>query len=290
MSIAFEGNALKNADTDCRPVWTKVALAFRKALKSTIDPHTLLLWWASAFLAAFAGPFGTYQREGFWELFVIWLVLLGIGTFAAYFVNFVCRSVMQNKTERQIVFTIMVIASFVIGTLLYLVLTYIFGRIAPVRPGLPAMVLYSFAVMCVIAIIRQIRLSSLELEAEPDVLAPSKSAVKLRVPSTSRLARRLELPDGERIVRIAADGHFVEVHTSSDVSRIRMRFSDAVEELDGTVGLTVHRSHWVHRDAIRGWVPQASKPYVVLLDGTQVTVSRTFYDKVGSADLAVLEV
>jgi DNA-binding LytR/AlgR family response regulator len=109
------------------------------------------------------------------------------------------------------------------------------------------------------------------------------------LPRHSRLAKRLEIPKDARIIHITAKGHFVEVRTNSETYRTRMRFSDAVNELDRAIGLTVHRSHWVHRDAIQGWVPTARKPYVLLENDTRIPVSKTYLERVLAANLVELK-
>jgi DNA-binding LytR/AlgR family response regulator len=66
------------------------------------------------------------------------------------------------------------------------------------------------------------------------------------------------------------------------------RFSDAVRHLPDSLGMQVHRSHWVADKAVRGLVVNGQRMQVELSNGTQVPVSRTFrsaveqrFEKVG---------
>ena len=99
------------------------------------------------------------------------------------------------------------------------------------------------------------------------------------------MAQRLDIPKDVRIDYVSANGHFIEVYTGDKKYTTRMRFSDAIAELDGSIGLTVHRSHWVNRDAIKGWVTDTKKPYVLLENEARLPVSKTNFDKVAKEGL-----
>lgn len=129
-----------------------------------------------------------------------------------------------------------------------------------------------------------------ENEKKQEIVRPKVDLVRASLPAHSRLAKRLDIPQGFRIIHITAKGHFVEVQSCSETYQTRMRFLDAVEELDSTYGLTVHRSHWVHRDAIRGWVPDAKKPYVLLENDSQIPVSKTNMSKVEKFGIPKLDI
>jgi hypothetical protein len=73
---------------------------------------------------------------------------------------------------------------------------------------------------------------------------------------------------------------YVEVLTDRGKSQILMRFSDAMCELDGVEGMQVHRSHWVARDAVQGSRRQNGKLFLLLIDGSEVPVSRGFQQAV----------
>ena len=78
----------------------------------------------------------------------------------------------------------------------------------------------------------QVRRESQQLVASPHAPRPG-TLLKL-------------LPDrlGTDLVYIKSEDHHIEVHTTVGSSLIKMRFSDAVAELDDR-GIQVHRSYWV---------------------------------------------
>ena len=55
---------------------------------------------------------------------------------------------------------------------------------------------------------------------------------------------------GARLIAIAAEDHYVRVHTDSGSELLAMRFSDALQELAQAYGYRLHRSWWAAADAI----------------------------------------
>lgn len=90
-----------------------------------------------------------------------------------------------------------------------------------------------------------------------------------------RLTNRLVAPTGN-IYRVSANDHLTEVATSEGAEQIRMRFADAVIEMDPVPGCHVHRSHWVALDAISNLVRKEGKILVQLKNGDELPVSRTY--------------
>lgn len=91
-----------------------------------------------------------------------------------------------------------------------------------------------------------------------------------------RIWRRL--PDVRKapIVRLSSEGHFVWIHTETQVHRIRMRFADATAELEGIDGGCVHRSHWVSRAHVIATRFENNRPVLLMTDGSEIPVSRTY--------------
>ena len=248
-------------------------------VKKAFHPKTLLIWLACSIVAAYSGPFGTYDRDSVTELLLTWAVLLGVCIVAAYVVNEVCVVILPKATAslRNIVFVFLCAPT--IGALLQFMLVNVFGKSNLDKPGFGLLTLYATLSLGFIFLVRYVFFPS--EDAKTDVIAQTESALQpASLPPHSRLAKRLNIPQAARIIHITAKGHFVQVKTCSETYQTRMRFLDAVDELDGTLGLTVHRSHWVHRDAIRGWVPNAKKPYVLLENESEIPVSKTKLDKV----------
>ena len=96
------------------------------------------------------------------------------------------------------------------------------------------------------------------------------------------------LPDigTARIERMTVKDHYVHVFLDDgQVHRLLMRFSDAVNEMDGVPGFCTHRSHWVTQKAAQKALRRGGKEYVVLTCGLEVPVSKTYRNNVVAAGL-----
>ena len=69
------------------------------------------------------------------------------------------------------------------------------------------------------------------------------------------------------------------------MSAIRLRFGDAIEEMDPVDGFCTHRSHWVARQAVSGAERERGKIFLRLENGDRVPVSRTYMPDLEEAGL-----
>lgn len=114
-------------------------------------------------------------------------------------------------------------------------------------------------------------------ETAPDsVQADSALSDPAPADPAPRLLRRL--PDGSAgpVLRLTASGHFVEIVLPEGSHSVRMRFTDAIDEMDGIEGYCAHRSHWVARAAIQQVERDSARTFLRLSNGDQVPVSRTY--------------
>ncbi len=270
-------------DSQLGPI-LKVKVALVRACKRVLDWRVLVIWCACSFIASYTGPFGTYKSYTLVELLGTWLVLLAAAILSAYVLDELFSAFLSKLSFATRMFAFVFTMSALLGPLIDVLLTTVLGNPETETPSRFELSLYSLGAISFILVIRQMVASYLDenRKAEGD---KSFDFPPASLPPHSRLAKRLNIPQGVKISQITAKGHFVEVHTSSDILRTRMRFSDAVAELDGVFGLTVHRSHWVHYDSIQGWVPCAKKPFIVLNNGNQVPISKTYVANVRDAGL-----
>lgn len=100
-----------------------------------------------------------------------------------------------------------------------------------------------------------------------------------------RLMRRL--PDGAvgPILRLSASDHMVEVHLPDASHNLRMRFVDAIAEMDGVPGDCAHRSHWVTFAAVTGVKRDKGRILLMISNGDEVPVSRTYRPRIEAAGL-----
>ena len=91
-----------------------------------------------------------------------------------------------------------------------------------------------------------------------------------------RFLRRLPFDKRGGLVRLEAQDHYLNVVTGAGAALILMRISDAEAELAGVRGLRVHRSHWVALDAVRRHLRRDGRDFLVMRDGAEVPVSRSY--------------
>ncbi|MDQ2092025.1 LytTR family DNA-binding domain-containing protein [Marimonas arenosa] len=100
-----------------------------------------------------------------------------------------------------------------------------------------------------------------------------------------RLLQRLPEEFGGEIYRLTGRDHLVEVVTSEGSTNIRMRFSDAIAEMEPIQGYCAHRSHWVTQAAITGIDREPGKIFLRLVNGDRVPVSRKYRPELEKAGL-----
>lgn len=107
----------------------------------------------------------------------------------------------------------------------------------------------------------------------PADLLPANAAVRPHSPSfLSRVAEEVRAP----VIALEAEQHYLRVFTEKGRDLILYRFSDAAAEMAREEGAQVHRSWWVARAAIERAVKENGAWRLILKDGTDVPVSRTY--------------
>ena len=96
------------------------------------------------------------------------------------------------------------------------------------------------------------------------------------LPSTPRLLRRIPNALDDTVLHLSVQDHFADITTGAETVSVRMRFRDALDELDGLQGMRVHRSHWVAKSAIDGVEKEQARLFLKLVNGTRVPVSRNY--------------
>lgn len=260
--------------------------SFRETYASLLSPGTLTIWVVSTITASVAGPFGTFSsmslllRFGFWAAVVTLSILLG------YFGHAVATSIVDasNFVRRTVLAS--TISSGLIAGLVYF-LSSPAGPWASVgRPEFTVLLSYVFlicgSVGCFRILIHSL-LNNAQLDAgvpdvEPDAVL-SSAVVPPPATQQPRLAKRL--PEGARgdILRVSVQDHFVDVLTDQGTTSIRMRFRDALDEIDCVEGWRVHRSHWVARAAVIEVRKEKGRMFVCLRDGSEVPVSRNYREQ-----------
>ncbi|MEY8830327.1 LytTR family DNA-binding domain-containing protein [Sedimentitalea sp. XS_ASV28] len=221
-----------------------------------------------SFLGAIMGPFGTYETHSFPERLLYWSCV----SVASILIGRVCRRLTRYCAQDahpilQDVLMICLMVAFFSPPLWFLTRNLAF-RNPLLAPSLLDMSYDIAAITLSICVLRRIIPGFEAVGYFPKTTEDP--------PEGPRLARRLSPGFEGPILRLFVRDHFVDVISASGVETIRMRFADAIDEMDTVIGFTTHRSHWVVQDAVIGVGRDGSKIYLKLTNGDQVPVSRKY--------------
>ncbi|WP_168797770.1 LytTR family DNA-binding domain-containing protein [Aliishimia ponticola] len=230
-----------------------------------------------AFALAVSGPFGTFGTTGFAVRLLYWggVVLALAGVAMA-----VMRGVRWLGVETPSRRDAAVIAGFVLGfvPILYLWTRAVLPQPVYDRPDLFALAIYVASVTALVRLVARL-LPRLAVQSAQPVHAPPAA------PQAPRLRRHLPDAFPDAILRLSGEGHYVRVVTTDADCTIRMRLSDAVEDMQGFDGVWTHRSHWVLRSAVVRSGYRRGKPVLILKNGDEVPVSSTYAPDLEAAGL-----
>lgn len=82
---------------------------------------------------------------------------------------------------------------------------------------------------------------------------------------------------GKNLVSISVSDHYLEIKTDKGVHLELLSLTKALEELIDYPGLQIHRSYWVAQTAIKKKLWQGSRLFIILTDGSQLPVSRSYH-------------
>lgn len=85
------------------------------------------------------------------------------------------------------------------------------------------------------------------------------------------------------LLSLSSEDHYLRVRTDRGEALILMRLSDAVAACEALDGARTHRSWWVARAAVKDATKGDGRGTLVLSDGTEAPVSRTYYPKLKEA-------
>lgn len=203
------------------------------------------------------GPFSTYDRFPIAQRFLYWAALVGGSFFPALWLTQLLRNVISGSVIRRDYLAVFALGV-ILGPVLWWVNRIILGEMLARWGALIEHIVLVWVVCLLPLLVRQV--VRIAVEEVPERSAEADSEVQVDVPILLHLSPELRGP----IRRVSANERQSLIYTEKGEASLRMRFADALIQLDGASGMQVHRSHWLAFDAIDN-VRQDGRRYVAKL-------------------------
>jgi len=249
---------------------------FLKALAHRVARPTMLLGWGVLTLAATVmGPFNTLNLLKIGERGLYWGVIVGASIVLSLILAEVSAQFVPDRRSRKFDALRIGLMTLVFSPMVYFWTLFFITERSPNGPNLWTIALFVALIGTVIHVsVRIIR------SEHSDFLKQESGALQVDpMPETDpgpRLMRRLPSGVVGPVLRLSASDHFVAVVLPGEEHTLRMRFSDAIDEMDGIKGDCSHRSHWVAHAAVQDVEREGARTFLRLVNGDQIPVSRTY--------------
>jgi hypothetical protein len=253
-------------------LFDKVASTFSETFLNFISPLTGFIWVTCILVATLAGPFGTFAAFDWQTRLLYWGIVVTLAFLFGYSAHAITRLVIGPG--RPVLFDgfAALLMALVFGPT-------VFGLRAMFQPeaiGVDVVLTrVTFNVFCMAVGIFVLYRHLCMTDQGNYLLADDLGAAQPG--GEPRLLRRLSDETVGDVLRLSASDHYVEVVTTEGSEVLRLRFADAINEMEPVEGYCVHRSHWVARSAIMGVEREsAHKLFLRLSNGDRVPVSRKY--------------
>lgn len=250
--------------------------AFRHWRKSISEPISLAVILLAVLLCVISGPFGSLQAFTAPLRLLYWVPVIVGGAAASLFIRIALRLWYPEVAKAWIETATVILFTGSFGIVLLLWSAFFTNSVNAVGflPSNTLQLLYLAIVSGSFLWMRTFFISVISNKAVTTAEPIPEPPVEVK--SEPRLMRRLPAGERNQVLYLSAEGHFVNVHTDYGTTALRMRFKDAIDEMEGVEGYYSHRSHWVNRDAITSATKLNASWRLKLSNGDEVPVSRKF--------------
>lgn len=256
-----------------------IKASFAKTFSRLFLPFTVFIWGACWVVAVLAGPFGSFAAMSLSDRIIYWGIICTCGVVIGFAVYAITLSALG--TEKHRAFAPLATALLTLMFAPFVMALHSFWAFGPLGLDMTTMstITNTFVISASIFLFRQLSFVKPDHASNDGAQTTADMAVQddTSVGPVPRLMRRL--PDHAKglILRITAKNHHVEVATENGQVELRMRFTDAIGEMDPIAGICVHRSHWVTLSAITKVERiNAHKICVHLSNGDEIPASRKY--------------
>jgi len=226
-----------------------------------------LLWATVSVAVSVSGPFGSYGSLDLVERVMFWTPVTGLAIVVGSTIRaFVYGTLQVSGTFKGIVGSA-ALSCLMLCPPLFLLVTTMFPPLLRGQSQLVEIILLVSSISLGVCALRG------GVARAPTTDIPA-------TPTPPRLMRRIDANLQGEIWSITVRDHYVDVLTDKGKASLLLRFSDAIDEVDGVPGAQVHRSHWVAWQGVGSVRRDGAKVSLLLKNGEQLPVSRNHREKV----------
>lgn len=208
---------------------------------------------------------------------LFWLLVVAISALFSLILNLGLRSLAPCLAPQAAPVLAALIATAVLGPLLYLL-------IAAIVPG-DAALQRSFGDILLLVAALKLGRSALRFAGDAVPVVQAEGAPPEDSAPPCRLLQRIDAEARGCLWSISVRDHYVDVTTSAGTTSLLMRFVDAIAETEPVEGARVHRSHWVAWAAVTAVEREGGKVFLRLQNGARVPVSKNHREVVDQRGL-----
>jgi multidrug transporter EmrE-like cation transporter len=253
---------------------------FRRSKETRKAAYVFLVLVASSAIAAIVGPFSTFDTMPLDVRFVYWGGIIG----SSAIVGTSIRKLVERFPMKSPIQTDLTVSAIMAPTFGFAITVFnakVIERDTDMANAVWLNILVVLLVCFGVAVFRAY-IRHLSAERRSSTAAPLPDAPSGTVPG---FLREIETEIGRTVRWIEADDHYLRIHGPVGSARVLMRFRDALDEVSHLPGLRVHRSHWIHVDAVTEVRPDGRRHIAVLNCGAEVPVSRSYLGNLETAGL-----
>ncbi len=247
-----------------------VRIGFAERFAALFTPRGVAIWVIVTVAAAVAGPFGTFQSIDFGRRLLYWGAIAASSILVSNLCDMLVRRVLVNSHR----LLLKRLAGPVLAVPLITTDVWAISSLSFWGESDPPEFLRLLGYVALISVAAR-SMHSLVRSAFPRTARPTlPPAEPILAP---RLLKRIPGATDAKVLHLSVRDHFVEITTCYGTEAVRMRFRDALDEIDGVEGFQVHRSHWVAREAIDRVERDQARVFVHLKNGSKIPVSRNYH-------------
>lgn len=242
------------------------------ALSETLRKWAARLAWIVALgtFLAILGPYGT-ARVGWPQVWVYWVGLIALGALVGWTTGPLAAKLVPGLPRWAYYAVAAVCISVPVTGAVFAINVAMAGGV-----NWAVLPITWFFVLVISAFVSGIGWAGEHMAAlrEAASTGSAGSSPRPSLALTGKLPHRLRQA---RLISMNAEDHYLRVRTDSGEALILMRLSDGIAACEALDGAQVHRSWWVAREAVRDVKKGDGRATLILEDGSEAPVSRSFY-------------